>query len=259
MNHFVCRYCKLDKELTSSNFKPERRTFLGFDTVCRPCRRIERNTFRSNNKEKFLLKESQYRNSEQYKKYHSQYWDNNRDELSNDARKRYHKNPTPYLQRSKEQREKNPYAYKAYLKKWRTENRKYLNEKMKYKLKTNPQFKLRHTLRTSLGKAIRLQGGHKSGSILKYIGCSIEFLKGYLESKFNNGMTWENHGKVWHIDHILPCVSFNLLTESEIFKCYHYSNLQPLLIIDNLLKGDTLPDGISDRKILTSPPNIVSS
>ena len=49
-------------------------------------------------------------------------------------------------------------------------------------------------------------------------------------------MTWENHGE-WHIDHIKPCSSFNLIDIEEQKQCFHYSNLQPLWKIDNLTKG----------------------
>lgn len=70
-------------------------------------------------------------------------------------------------------------------------------------------------------------------------------------------MTWENHGIVWHIDHIIPVVSFNLLDENEIFKCYHYTNLQPLMANENLIKQDRMPDGTLGRKKLTLNRNVV--
>ncbi len=42
-------------------------------------------------------------------------------------------------------------------------------------------------------------------------------------------MNWENYGKFgWHIDHIIPCDSFDLTKEEEQRRCFHYSNLQPL-------------------------------
>ena len=70
------------------------------------------------------------------------------------------------------------------------------------------------------------------------LGCSIDELKGYLESKFENGMSWENYGKGgWHIDPIKPCASFDLRSELNQKKCFHYTNLQPLWWEDNLSKG----------------------
>ena len=68
------------------------------------------------------------------------------------------------------------------------------------------------------------------------LGCSISFLKIFLEAKFKEGMTWENHGE-WHIDHIKPCASFNLLNDDEQKKCFNYTNLQPLWALENLSKG----------------------
>ena len=52
---------------------------------------------------------------------------------------------------------------------------------------------------------------------LELTDCTISYLMGYLEGKFTEGMTWENHG-LWHIDHIKPCASFNLLIEDEDHK-----------------------------------------
>ena len=50
-------------------------------------------------------------------------------------------------------------------------------------------------------------------------------------------MNWENHGKVWHIDHIVPCALHNLGLDDELRKCYHFTNLQPLPAKDNVRKN----------------------
>jgi len=39
-------------------------------------------------------------------------------------------------------------------------------------------------------------------------------------------MSWDNQGKYWDIDHIIPVSSAK--TEEEIIKLNHYTNLQPL-------------------------------
>jgi hypothetical protein len=63
----------------------------------------------------------------------------------------------------------------------------------------------------------------------------IESIVPELDTKFENfsnqfktEMTWENHGTVWEIDHIIPCSFFDLTKEEEQQRCYHYTNLQPL-------------------------------
>ena len=51
-------------------------------------------------------------------------------------------------------------------------------------------------------------------------------------------MSWSNHGKVWEIDHIKPCASFNLSNFEQQKQCFHYTNLQPLTIFENRSKKD---------------------
>lgn len=101
----------------------------------------------------------------------------------------------------------------------------------------NINHKIAVLLRNRLNKALKRKT--KSGSAVNNLGCSIEFLKTYLESKFTEGMTWENQGK-WHIDHIKPLCSFNLENKEELLKACHYTNLQPLWAKDNLRKGSKI-------------------
>lgn len=87
--------------------------------------------------------------------------------------------------------------------------------------------------------SVSLKRNTKKSSILKYFNCSIEELKLHLESKFKEGMSWENYGKNgWHVDHIRPLSSFDLKIEENLKIAWHYTNLQPLWAIDNIKKGD---------------------
>jgi hypothetical protein len=113
---------------------------------------------------------------------------------------------------------------------------KHYMEYEKARKKIDPAFKLLKTLRSRLSNAIKNKGGIKSESTMNLTGCELNYLKGYLEGKFTEGMTWENHGE-WHIDHIKPCCSYNLEDEEEQKTCFNYTNLQPLWAIDNLVKG----------------------
>lgn len=123
-------------------------------------------------------------------------------------------------------------------KKWKLSNRERLNKLVriysKEKRKSDINFKIRHYLSARIYKG--LKGYSKSESTMKLLGCSIDFLKQHLKSKFTKGMSFSNYGK-WHIDHIKPCASFDLSKPEEQRKCFHYINLQPLWAKDNLIKG----------------------
>ncbi len=108
------------------------------------------------------------------------------------------------------------------------------DKKYKAQYKRSPQQKLADLLRTRL--RVALKGRHKSGSAVRDLGCSIEYLMAYFVEKFETGMCWENHGKTWHIDHIKPLASFDLTKRKQLLKACHYTNLQPLSIEDHKLK-----------------------
>ena len=247
-----CKHCGTEKVLIKENFKPEHRTVLGFDRTCRECRKKQRRIARQKNREHYLQKDAEYRASDRYKKYHSEYQEKNQERLSELARDRYNKNKPSYLIRSKNQKKKWGKRYSEYQKNYRKKNRERLNEYVVNKLHTDINFKLKHLLRSKLRKL--LNGENKTNSALTYLGGSIDFFKGYIEAKFSNGMTWENYGTTWHIDHIIPCRSFDMSNEDDRKKCFHYSNMQPLLVIDNLQKLDILPNGQYARHVSNKNP-----
>ncbi len=124
--------------------------------------------------------------------------------------------------------------------KWKKDNREHFLKRtrdyQKNKLLCDPSYRISKNLRSRIRSAIK--NNQKSGRTLEILGCDILFLKVHLESKFKEGMTWENYGlHGWHIDHIRPCDSFDLSDPEQQKKCFHYSNLQPLWAKDNLSKG----------------------
>lgn len=128
---------------------------------------------------------------------------------------------------------------------WKLKNKKRSNQiyaKWKRKrYRTDPNFKLKQILMTSLSKALKRDKATKILRIEQLLGINISSFKEYIEKKFQEGMSWENHSKFgWHIDHIIPCVNFNLTIRSEQLKCFHYTNLQPLWWQDNLSKSDKI-------------------
>lgn len=111
----------------------------------------------------------------------------------------------------------------------------------KKKYNTDPYFKVVCYIRTRISKLLKQKNADKYNKFYTYLGCSKQDFILYFQAKFKEGMTWENHGE-WHIDHIKPCASFNLLDENEQKKCFHYTNLQPLWASENLSKGSKYVD-----------------
>jgi len=138
------------------------------------------------------------------------------------------------LQQAKIYYKKNKKRILKIMKKYRS---KHKNEKNQYEVeqrRINISCRLLHNLRTRIVRALR--GNPKLSTTMKLVGCSIIFLKRYLQKQFTVGMTWKNYGK-WHVDHKIPCCQFDLSKEFEQRKCFHWTNLQPLWARENLRKG----------------------
>ena len=116
-------------------------------------------------------------------------------------------------------------------------------EKYKERKKTDLNFKFRMVIRSRMSSALKRKSTKKEKGIIEFLGCSIQEARKHLEKQFKNGMTWENHGNNgWHIDHIIPCASFDLTDPEQQKKCFHYTNLQPLWAHENMSKGAKIPN-----------------
>ena len=72
---------------------------------------------------------------------------------------------------------------------------------------------------------------------MELIGCTIDQLREHLEVLFKPGMTWENQGSIWHIDHCRPLASFDLSDPAQQRECFGFMNLQPMFGAENIAKG----------------------
>ena len=55
-----------------------------------------------------------------------------------------------------------------------------------------------------------------------------------------------NNIGLWHIDHVTPCKSFDLIKEEEQKKCFNWQNLRPCLAIENLEKSSKIIQSLID-------------
>lgn len=148
------------------------------------------------------------------------------------------KNPDKARQQSRESNQKfrknNPERIKSNRRKWRNTRNAYeirrRNRDSGYRLLVN--------LRNRMSKVLR--GKNKSDKTITLLGCSIDDFRIYLETKFDVGMTWDNYGSAWHVDHIMPCAIFDLSKPEHQKRCFHFSNLQPMFAKENISKKDKI-------------------
>jgi hypothetical protein len=148
--------------------------------------------------------------------------------------------------------EKSPASERERIRRWhlahrdnlREANRRYYakhpeksREKNRRKRAT-PEGRLEDLCRSRILKFTK--GIDRSEHTRELIGCSWGFLRNHLEASFELGWTWENHGDVWHVDHVVPLSWFRgLLSDPEWQRvAFHWSNLQPLSAEENMKKGN---------------------
>ena len=130
--------------------------------------------------------------------------------------------------------ETNKEKVSEYKKEWALKNKESINQRYRNYRQNDINYKIKQNLRKRISTV--LSGKSKSQTTLSLLGCSLEFFKIYIEQKFKDGMTWDNYG-LWHIDHIIPCYSFDLTIPSNQQACFHYTNLQPLWASENCKKN----------------------
>jgi len=172
-------------------------------------------------------------------KYKKQHYLENNVRCKKKSRQYYIENKEKVLQYRKQYYIEHFNEINLQKKQYELKNKDKTNNKRKQLLDTNINCKLKKILRCRMTRA--LKGNYKSGSAVRDLGCSIDFLKYHLESLFLPGMSWDNYGRCgWHIDHIKPLDSFDLSDPIQFKKACHYTNLQPLWAHDNIIKSDKI-------------------
>ena len=115
---------------------------------------------------------------------------------------------------------------------------KHYNEYSKARRLYDPEFKLIGNMRCRLGDV--LKGKSKSQTTKQLIGVNFEIFIKWIKYQLEEGMTMDNYGSIWHLDHVLPISSFNLLEEEELFKAMNWMNIRPMLPVKNIQKSNKI-------------------
>lgn len=104
------------------------------------------------------------------------------------------------------------------------------------RFRVDTQFTLKRALRNTVSRIAR-EIGTSRRTLRKenLLGCSYDIARRHIESQWEPGMSWANHG-AWHIDHILPLDAFDLTSPYHRVLAAHYTNLRPLWARENRTK-----------------------
>jgi hypothetical protein len=108
------------------------------------------------------------------------------------------------------------------------------------KMKVDPLFKLERRLRTRIYQAFTAQDSKKSERTWKYINCSPKQFQEWIVYQLYDGMTLDNYGPYWHIDHVKQCSKFDLSDDKQVKECFSWKNLRPLRAEKNSIKSDKI-------------------
>lgn len=148
------------------------------------------------------------------------------------------KNKEAVQQYNRKYKKTNAQAIKEYNRIYNIENREEIQKRQTWqhreRRKTDMKYKTSVTLNNRLRK---FYTGKGSASIRKLVGCTMTDFLRWIEFQFTGNMSWENHGDLWHIDHVLHCSWFDLTTEKDRKVCFHWKNMRPLLAVKNQAKN----------------------
>lgn len=134
---------------------------------------------------------------------------------------------------------------------WRKANRDYVRAKARERFQLNkpeileqvkkyrrnrcardPAFRILIALRSRLSAAMK--GVRRSVHAQTLFG---EGFKDRVLAELRGAMTPDNFGKMWQVDHVVPCTWFNLADEAQQRIAFHWSNLRPEYCHVNRAKG----------------------
>lgn len=149
--------------------------------------------------------------------------------------------------------------YKSNIDKFKNHNAQYFNqhkdhlricgrERFFIRYNTDPLFRLKESIRGSVRRGLNAGKLTKNERSIRYLGCSIECFKDYIEKQFQPGMSWDNQGgyyegcNTWQLDHIIPLSTLkDINDELTIKKVFHYTNYRPIWAKDNQIKKARAP------------------
>lgn len=192
---------KCQEEKSLNDFNKDRTKKDGLRPICKSCTGKQQKRYAQKNKVKIA-------------EYQKEYAKKNQQALRENKKRHYLKNKDKIIKR--------------------------VNSWHKQNYENNHLYKLKCIIRRYSLRVADAAKQEKNMQSLDSLGCSLEQFKEHIESQWQEGMTWDNHGfDGWHIDHITP-LDWYINNSDDPWQANHYTNLQPLWAKENLLKSNKI-------------------
>jgi len=209
----LCLNCNIEKSVKDF--------YASNQHTCKECvkqktkERADKNPQKKKEEDRLWREANKERKQETDKKWREE--NKERKKATDDANRLKNKDNEEYKQKVKNSR-----------KQWREKNADY---------KKQPHIKIKENIRSRIKSF--LKEIKKKESTTKYLGCTQNFFKNWLEYQFDSNMNWENYGSYWHMDHVIGCNNFET-DEESLKQCFHWSNTRPLEKKRNISKNDNV-------------------
>lgn len=193
----------------ASNVEAVKRHAKKSDSKCRTQKRAYYAKWLEENRERVLANKREYnrRRYQSQRAYQTAYREKNRESLRIKIRGRYQRNKVK------------------------------ITEKQRRRKAEDPAFRLISCLRSYLWAVLKKADAAKTQRTVKLLGCTPSAFILHIQALFTKEMNWGNQGKVWQLDHIVPCAAFDHSDPMQVASCWHYMNLRPLNTFQNLSEG----------------------
>ena len=229
----LCKCCEITKSV--NEFHKNKSKKDGLQDHCKVCRNIKSQQTKEKRKE--YRKKWYLKNSDKVKSVEKLRYDLNKEAINEKRKTLYNTDElikTKVREQQRKYYENNKELFSKHAKLWAESNRDRRNEISK---KHYNEYKTLMICRRLIKRTLKYLGTEKELKTIELLGYSPSQLKETIESKFVDGMSWNNNGE-WHIDHIKPISSFDKTESPKVINSLN--NLQPLWAFDNLSKGSKI-------------------
>ena len=73
-----------------------------------------------------------------------------------------------------------------------------------------------------------------------YFGLDANTLRSWFECQFTGDLNWDNFGKAWQFDHIVPATYFDYSNEEDLYLCWSFINMRVEPLDSDKSKGNRI-------------------